>query len=172
MKYAFIVAERATFPVRRLCRLIGVAASAFYAWLRREQDGGPTKRSQDKAVLIAEIREIFEESGKTYGSSRLHAELRARGRRIGRKRVARLMRDHGLAVTRKKRRLPITTDSSHDHPIAPNLLGQCFEATRPDETWLADITYVPTGEGWLYVAAIKDPAPASEWRPVRSLAGR
>ena len=154
MKYAFIAAERATFPVRRLCRLIGVAASAFYAWLRR----GPSKRLQDEAALVAEIREIYEQSGKTYGSPRIHAELHARGRRIGRKRVARLMREHGLTVTRKKRRLPMTTDSRHSHPIAPNLLEQKFEAARPDTTWLADITYVATGEGWLYVAAIKDMA--------------
>ncbi len=154
MKYAFIVAERATFPVRRLCRLIGVAASAFYAWLRR----GPSKRLQDEASLVAEIREIFERSGKTYGSPRIHAELRARGRGMGRKRVARLMREHGLAVTRKKRRLPMTTDSRHSHPIAPNLLEQKFKATRPDTTWLADITYVTTDEGWLYVAALKDMA--------------
>jgi putative transposase len=154
MSYAFIAAERATFPVRRLCRLIGVAASAFYAWLRRE----PNRRARDEVVLVAEIREIFEQSGKTYGSPRIHAELRARGRRIGRKRIARLMREQGLVVPRRKRRLPVTTDSRHAHPIAPNLLGQRFEATRPDETWLADITYVATGEGWLYVAAIKDMA--------------
>lgn len=154
MKYAFIVAERATFPVRRLCRLIGVAASAFYAWLRR----GPTKRLQDEVVLVAEIHGIFEESGKTYGSPRIHAELRARGCRIGRKRVARLMREHSLVVLRKKRRQPVTTDSRHGHPIAPNLLEQKFETTKPNATWLADITYVATGEGWLYVAAIKDMA--------------
>jgi transposase InsO family protein len=154
MRYAFIAAERASFPVRRLCRLIGVAASAFYAWLRR----GPIRRAQDEAALVAEIKQVFEQSSKTYGSPRIHAELRARGRRIGRKRIARLMREQGLIVPRKKRRLPVTTDSRHDHPIAPNLLGRCFEATRPDATWLADITYVATGEGWLYVAAIKDMA--------------
>lgn len=105
-------------------------------------------------MLTAEIREIFEESGKIYGSPRIHAELRARGCRIGRKRVARLMRGHGLAVVRKKRRLPVTTDSRHSHPIAPNLLERKFETTRPNTTWLAYITYVATGEGWLYAAAL------------------
>lgn len=158
MRYGFIAAERATFPVRRLCRLIGVAASAFYAWLCREREGGPSRRSQDEAVLAAEIRDIFEQSRKTYGSPRVHAEQRARGRRIGRKRVTRLMCDHSLVVSRKKRRLPVTTDSRHSHPIAPNLLEQKFEATKPKTTWLADITYVATGEGWHYVAAIKDMA--------------
>jgi hypothetical protein len=113
-------------------------------------------------VLVAEIREIFEESGNTYGSPRIHAELRARGCRIGRKRVARLMREHGLVVPRKKRRLPVTTDSRHGHPIAPNLLEQKFETTKPNTTWLADITYVATGEGWLYVAAI----PRREYPPL------
>jgi transposase InsO family protein len=117
MRYAFIAAERASFPVRRLCRLIGVAASAFYAWLRR----GPIRRAQDEAALVAEIKQVFEQSSKTYGSPRIHAELRARGRRIGRKRIARLMREQGLIVPRKKRRLPVTTDSRHNHPIAPNL---------------------------------------------------
>jgi transposase InsO family protein len=141
-----------------LGRLIGLAASAFYAWLRR----GPNRRAQDEALLIAEIREIFEQSGKTYGSPRIHAELCARGRRIGRKRIARPMREQGLIVPRKKRRLPVTTDSRHDHPIAPNLLGHRLEAARPDETWLADITYVPTGEGWLYVTAI----PRREYPPL------
>ena len=108
--------------------------------------------------MVAEIRHIFEQSGRTYGSPRIHAELRARGRRIGRKRVARLMREHGLVVARKKRRLPMMTNSRHDHPIAPNLLEQKFEATRQNTTWLDDISYVTTGEGWLYVAAIKDMA--------------
>ena len=141
MKYAFIAAERATFPVRRLCRLIGVAASAFYAWLRH----GPTKRSQDQAILGAEIRYIFEQSGKAYGNLRLHAELRAEGRRIARKGGVSLMREHDF-IPRKKRRLPITTDCRHNHAITSNLLEQKFEATRPNTTWLADISYVTTGE--------------------------
>jgi putative transposase len=87
----------------------------------------------------------------------VHAELRAQGVRVGRKRVARVMREAGLSVTRR-RRVPRTTVSRHDHPIAPNLLERRFAADRPDAAWLADISYVPTGEGWLYLAAVKDMA--------------
>jgi putative transposase len=99
---------------------------------------------------------IFAASRRTYGSPRVHAELREEGVRIGRERVARLMREMGLSARRGRRRTPRTTDSRHDFPIAPNLLDQDFAAERPDAVWLADISYIPTGEGWLYLAAIKD----------------
>jgi transposase InsO family protein len=154
MRYAFVAAERAAFPVRRLCQLVGVAASGFYAWLRR----GPDRRREDDRRLGEKIEKIFAASRRTYGSPRVHAELRARGVRVGRRRVARLMREGGLGVTTRRRRRPRTTDSRHDHPVAPNLLGRNFAADRPDTVWLADISYVPTGEGWLYLAAIKDMA--------------
>jgi putative transposase len=151
MRYRFVAAERATFPVRRLCRLVGVAASGFYAWLRR----GPGRRAGEDAGLAGRIAAIFEASRRTYGSPRIHAELREDGVRIGRGRVARLMRRGGLTAARR-RRVPRTTDSRHDHPVAPNLLGRNFAADRPDAVWLADISYIPTGEGWMYLAAIKD----------------
>jgi transposase InsO family protein len=106
----------------------------------------------------ARIAAIVAGSRGTYGSPRVHAELRAEGARIGRKRVARLMREGGLAVSRRRRRVPRTTDSRHDHPVAPSLLDRKFAAERPDAVWLADISYIPTGEGWLYLAAIKDMA--------------
>ena len=111
-----------------------------------------------KRVFIAEIHEIFEPSGKASGSSSNHAEWRARGRRIGWKRIARPMREHGLVVMRKERRQPMTTDNRHTHAIAASLLGQKFEATRPGATWLAGVTYVPTDEGWLHVAPFADMA--------------
>lgn len=104
------------------------------------------------------IAAVFEASRRTYGSPRVHAELRAEGVRVGRKRVARLMREGGLTVARRRRRVPRTTDSRHDLPVAPNLLDRKFAADRPDTVWLADISYIPTGEGWLYLAAIKDMA--------------
>jgi transposase InsO family protein len=151
MRYRFVAAERAAFPVRRLCRLVGVAASGFYAWLRR----GPNRRREDDRRLGARIGEIFASSRRTYGSPRVHAELRARGVRVGRRRVARLMREGGFSAT-VRRRVPRTTDSRHDHAVAPNLLERRFAAERPDTVWLADISYVPTTEGWLYLAAIKD----------------
>jgi transposase InsO family protein len=152
MRYRFVAAERARSPVRLLCRIAGVAVSGFYAWLRR----GPSRRRQDDRRVRETITAIFSRSRQTYGSPRVHAELRADGTRIGRKRVARLMRAMGLAARRGRRRTPRTTDSRHDLPVAPNLLGQDFAAADPDTVWLADISYIPTGEGWLYLAAVKD----------------
>jgi putative transposase len=156
MRFRFVARERASFPVRTLCRVVGAAASGFYAWLRR----GPGSDRYEGAAergLRARVGAIFAASRGTYGSPRVHAELRARGVRVGRNRVARLMREGGLSAT-IRRRAPRTTDSRHDHPVAPNLLERRFAAERPDAVWLADISYVPTGEGWLYLAAIKDMA--------------
>lgn len=153
MRYRFVAAERARYPVRLLCRVAGVAVSGFYAWLRR----GPSRRRADDQRLSARIGAAFEDSRGTYGSPRVHAELRARGVRVGRKRVARLMREGGLAAA-VRRRFPRTTQSRHDQPVAPDLLGRDFAAAAPDTVWLADISYIPTGEGWLYLAAVKDMA--------------
>jgi transposase InsO family protein len=153
MRFRFVAAERASYPVRALCRIVGASVSGFYAWLRR----GPGRRASDAAGLARRIGAIFAASRRTYGSPRVHAELRAQGLRVGRNRVARLMREAGLAVV-TRRRAPRTTDSRHGHPVAPNLLGRRFAADRPDAVWLADISYLPTGEGWLYLAAIKDMA--------------
>jgi putative transposase len=124
----------------------------FYAWLRRR----PGRRREDDRRVSERVGAIFAASRRTYGSPRVHAELREEGVRIGRERVARLMREMGLSARRGRRRTPRTTDSRHDFPIAPNLLDQDFAAERPDAVWLADISYIPTGEGWLYLAAIKD----------------
>ncbi|HJX30178.1 MAG TPA: IS3 family transposase [Thermoanaerobaculia bacterium] len=137
MSYRFVAAERAAFPIRMLCRLVGVAASGFYAWLRR--GSGPVRREGADRGLRARVGAIFAASRGTYGSPRVHAELRARGVRVGRNRVARLMREAGLSAT-VRRRAPRTTDSRHDHPVAPNLLGRRFAAERPDTVWLADIS--------------------------------
>jgi putative transposase len=153
MRFRFVAAERASFPVRLLCRVVGAAASGFYAWLRR----GPARREGADRGLGARVEAVFAASRGTYGSPRVHAELRAQGVRVGRNRVARLMREGGLSAT-VRRRAPRTTDSRHGHPVAPNLLGRRFAADRPDAVWLADISYLPTGEGWLYLAAIKDMA--------------
>jgi transposase InsO family protein len=155
MRYRLVARERASFPVRTLCRVVGAAASGFYAWLRRGP--GSDRREGADRDLRARVGAIFAASRGTYGSPRVHAELRARGVRVGRRRVARLMREGGLSAT-VRRRAPRTTDSRHDHPVAPNLLGRRFAADRPDTVWLADISYLPTGEGWLYLAAIKDMA--------------
>jgi putative transposase len=153
MRYRFVAAEQASYPVRLLCRVVGVAASGFYAWLRR----GPSQRERQDRRLAEQIAAVFAASRRTYGSPRVHAELRAEGIRVSRKRVARLMREGGLAAT-IRRRFPRTTNSDHGRPVAPNLLEQKFTADQPDTVWLADISYIATGEGWLYLAAIKDMA--------------
>jgi putative transposase len=153
MKYRFVAAERARHPVRLLCTAVGVAASGFYAWLRR----APSRRQADDRRVSERIEQVFVASRRTYGSPRVHAELRAEGLRISRKRVARLMRAAGLGAA-VRRRVPRTTDSRHDHTVAPNLLERRFAAERPDAVWLADISPIPTGGGWLYLAAIKDMA--------------
>ncbi|WP_084721547.1 IS3 family transposase [Skermanella aerolata] len=104
------------------------------------------------------MRGIFQDSGERYGAPRVHAELQAQGVRIARKRVARLMRENGLRPPRRRKRPPITTDSRHGYGIAPNLLQRVLDADHPNTIWLADITYIATDEGWLYLAAVKDMA--------------
>jgi putative transposase len=151
MRYRFVAAARVSYPVGLLCKVVGVAASGFYAWLRR----APSRRHTDDRRVSERIEQVFASSRQTYGSPRVHAELRAEGIRISRKRVARLMRERGLAAV-VRRRFPRTTNSRHGQPVAPNLLEQDFLADRPDTVWLADISYIATGEGWLYLAAIKD----------------
>ena len=99
---------------------------------------------------------ILEDSKQRYGAPRIHAELRDRGSRVSRKRVAKLMKQNGIHPPRRKRRMPVTTDSRHSFAIAPNLLSRNFKIMAPDTVWLADISYIPTSEGWLYLAAVKD----------------
>jgi putative transposase len=153
-KYAFVSAERANHAVATLCRVVGVSVSGFYAWLRAI----PTLQSkaEAEAELRGHIGRIFTARRRVYGSPRVHAELRREGRWHSRRRVARLMREMGLSGHQGRRRTPRTTDSRHDLPVAPNLLDRNFTADRPDQVWLADISDIPTAEGWLYLAAIKD----------------
>ena len=151
MRFRFIATEKATFPVRLLCRTLQVSRGGFYAW----QGRAPAPRTVADHGLAVEIAAIHAESRRCYGSPRIHAELRARGRHTSRKRVARLMRGRGLAA-RRRRRFRVTTNSRHPFPIAPNLLARHFERATPDQAWVTDITYLPTGEGWLYLAVILD----------------
>jgi putative transposase len=167
MRYRFVAAERVSHPVRLLCQIVGVTASGFYAWLRRV----PGRRQEDDQRVSERVRQAFAASRQTYGSPRVHAELQAEGLRVSRKRVARLMREGGLAAV-VRRRFPRTTNSRHNHAVAPNLLARDFAAERPDTVWLADISYIPTGEGWLYLAAVKAGLRRSPGPPVRSSAGR
>jgi transposase InsO family protein len=151
VKFAFIRAEKAQYPIVVLCRVLGVSRSGFHAWLRRP----PSKRACNDAALGAEIAEVHATSRKTYGSPRVHAELRARGRRVGAKRVARLMREKGLQ-SKRRRRFKATTDSKHGLPVAPNLLQRNFTVEAPNKVWVGDITFVWTREGWLYLAVLID----------------
>ena len=153
-KFAFVAAERANHAVATLCRIIGASVGGFHAWLRAI----PAVRARAEAEdgLRGHIDRIFAARRRVHGSPRVHAELRREGRHHSRRRVARLMREMGLQARRGRRRPPRTTDSRHDLPVAPNLLDRHFAAERPDTVWLADISYLPTDEGFLYLAAIED----------------
>src|SRR6266852_2913244 len=151
VRFAFIAAEKAAFPVRLLCRTLQVSRAGFYAWQTR----APASHVGADERLGLEIAAIHAESRQRYGSPRIHAELVDRGCRTSRKRVARLMRGRGLAA-RRRRRFRVTTHSRHPFPVAPNVLARQFERAEPDQAWVTDITYIPTGEGWLYLAVILD----------------
>lgn len=151
MRYRCIASERGILPVGRACRLLKVSPSGYYAWLKRAQ--APAK--QDDSEMVAQITEVFAHSRGTYGSPRVTAALRQRGIVCNRKRVARLMRQHHLVAKHRRRRVR-TTDSAHRWPVAPNHLNREFSATCPNEKWVADITYIDTAEGWLYLALVLD----------------
>jgi putative transposase len=140
----------ATFPVQTMCEVLAVSPSGYYAWRGRPQSA----RARADDALSVEIRAIYAESKRRYGSRKVQAKLR-RHRRINHKRVARLMRQNGLKSRRMKRR-KVTTNSKHGLPVAPNLLNREFTAERPNTKWVSDITFVPTHEGWLYLAVVLD----------------
>lgn len=151
MKFRLIDASKADLPVERMCGLLDVSVSGYYAWKGRT----PSRRQLDDMIYLAHIREYFELSNGTYGYLRMHAELVEEGLTIGKHRVARLMRDNGLKAL-QKRRFKRTTDSHHHQPVAPNLLDQDFVCDGPDRKWGADISYIWTAEGWLYLAIVLD----------------
>ena len=140
--------------ITRLCEQLGVSPSGFYAWDRRRRTPGP--RALEDLALAGQIAAIHTASRQTYGSPRIALELRARGQAHGRNRIARLMRGRGLRGRQKGRHRVRTTDSNHDHPIAPNRLAGAPATTGPDQIWVADLTYIPTAEGWLFLAGIMD----------------
>lgn len=134
-----------------MCRVLEVTTGGYYAWAKR----APSARSHRRARLVTLIRAAHEEGRRTYGSPRVHAVLRRDGETCCENTVARLMREEGLK-SRTKRKFKATTDSSHGLPVAANLLARDFERTRPNEVWAGDITYIPTDEGWLYLATTLD----------------
>jgi putative transposase len=140
------------YPITDLCQAFNLSRSGYYAWLKRK----PSPRSKANQRLSLQLQELFRASRKTYGSPRLTHQLHAQGQRVGRHRVARLMRQHQLRAVQKRRFRPKTTESRHPFAIAENLLHNRPAPTRLNQVWVADITYIPTGEGWLYLAAVMD----------------
>ena len=134
-----------------MCRVLGVSTSGFYAWRERP----PSARSVSDAGLTERIREVHKRSRQTYGSPRVHAELRAQGESACLNRIARLMRKNGISA-RNKKRFVRTTDSDHNDPIAPNELNREFQTEEPNQAWVGDITYIATSEGWLFLAVVLD----------------
>jgi putative transposase len=151
VRYAFIREHQGEWPVRVLCRVLAVSAGGFYAW----RDRAPSARRQRQDALAVQLKAAYQEVKGRYGSPRLHAELVARGEACCANTVAKLMRAHGLAA-RSARTFRRTTDSDHDRPVAANVLDRRFRPAAPNRAWAADITYLPTREGWLYLAAVED----------------
>jgi transposase InsO family protein len=152
-RYSHIQQLAAAHPVTGLCELLGVARSGYYDWRGR----GPSPRQQEDARLAEPLVAALIASRRTYGRIRLTHELKARGHACGQRRVRRLMRDQGLSVRPRRRFRPQTTDSRHDQPIAPNRLAERPAApTQPNEVWGTDFTYIPTTEGWLFLAVVLD----------------
>lgn len=151
MTYRFIAAEKVNHAVALLCRVLRVSRSGFYAWLDRE----PSARRVADDELGREVARIHADSRGTYGAPRIHADLKEAGTRVSCRRVARLMRELGIeGVSRRRRRRTTVPDQSR--PVAPDLIGRDFSATGPDQKWFADLTYVPTWEGYLYLAVVMD----------------
>ena len=151
MTFGCIKAEKASFPISRMCRVLEVSQSGFFAWQER-----PACRCQQQdMVYLAHIRTAVALSNGTYGSPRMHRDLVDESHAIGRHRTARLMRPNQL-IARQKRRFKRTMDSEHAWPVAPNLIAQDFAADGPDRKWGADISYIWTAEGWLYLAVVLD----------------
>jgi transposase InsO family protein len=152
VKFAFIEDHQAEFPIEAMCRVLAVSRSGYYAWQQRPDSPAAIRQ----AALVEQIQQIHEESRQVYGSPRVHRELAARGVKCSENTVAKLMRKTGVRSKMRKRFVVRTTDSRHAHPIAPNTLDRQFQQQQPDQAWAADITYIRTGEGWLYLAALID----------------
>ncbi len=151
MKFELIDAEKAHYPVDVLCAVLEVSRSGYYAWKARP----PPARAKADEQLGVEIAAIHGRSRGTYGSPRVHAELRAKDRRVSKKRVARVMHEKKL-VARRERQFRRTTDSNHNSPIAPNVLERNFEHEAPNKAWVTDMTYIFAAEVWLYLAVMVD----------------
>ena len=153
MKYAWIEKHRQTYSTTLMCELLAVSRSGLNAARARPS----SMRAQEDEKLVSQVRDFQRKHRGRYGRRRMTTEVsEAQGRPVNHKRVARVMREHGLQSHKRRRFRVVTTDSKHAHPVAPNVLERDFEATAPNQKWLADMTYVPTKEGWLYLALVLD----------------
>lgn len=152
MRFAFIEQHRDVWPIKIQCAVLEVSRSGFYAWRGRE----PSPTELRREALTETIREVHQASRATYGSPRVYAELIARGERCNQKTVEKCMREADLRAKSHRKFRVSTTDSNHPHPIAPNIVNRDFKPSQRNETWTTDITYIPTAEGWLYLAVVED----------------
>lgn len=160
MKYAFIREHRRRrggqnpdrWPVEVMCRVLKVSRGGYYGWTRRL----PSRRARRNEQLLKKIRKVHQENRELYGSPRVHRALLIDGESVSRNTVAKLMRQAKIRAKSRRKYIPRTTNSRHTKPVADNLLDRNFTACGPDRKWVADITYVPTGEGWLYLSAVMD----------------
>ena len=159
-KRAFVTAHKAQYAVSTLCRVLQISRGWFYGFLASQPARDQRKADRDARdmELLPKIRTFFTASNKCYGSKRIHQDLREDGEDVSERRVARIMKENKVSARLNKRRKPITTDSNHKMSSSPNLLEQDFHCLTPNVVWLADITYVDTDEGWLYLAGVKDMA--------------
>jgi putative transposase len=158
MRYGFISDHASEFKVLSMCRVLEVSRPGYYAWKVRKECGSSERARADQNLTVM-IRTVHRKSKRRYGSPRVHRELKDQGIHVGEKRVARVMREGGIRAKQSRKFRVTTTDSSHAHPIAENVLDRQFSVTdiiAPNKVWASDITYIPTGEGWLYLAVVLD----------------
>jgi transposase InsO family protein len=155
VRFAFVHGHRQRFEVNRMCRILNVSRNGYYAW-RHRQRRGPSPRQARRAELTAKIRAVHQASRGTYGSPRVAVELKAAGESTCENTVAKYMRAAHVCARPRRRFVPRTTDGDHPHPVAPNVLDRAFAADGPDRKWAADLTYVRTDEGWLYLSVVID----------------
>ena len=152
MRYAFIERHRTEWPIVIQCEVLRVSRSGFYSWRKRPPSATATRR----AALTQEVREVHRISRETYGAVRVHQALGQRGTKCDRKTVTKVMREAGIRSKTSRKFRVTTTDSNHPHPVAQNVLARDFTADKANQKWVADITYIATLEGWLYLAAVID----------------
>jgi len=152
VRFAFIREHLGQYPTNLACDVLEVSRSGYYAW----RDRPASARQQRRQELAAKVQAVHAESRRVYGSPRVHRALATGGEKVSENTVAKIMQANGLRAKTKRKFVPRTTDSAHNQPIAPNILDRQFATAPPDRTWACDITYIPTDEGWLYLAGVID----------------